>query len=1102
MFLLTAITHDPSAEEVERLWRTYYHFYVTSTDLLFVQQHCKKLLAASENISSWNNSPFGSSFKFSNEACLSEMRRMWSLYAQTRTKQEDYETKRAIKSMYDKHITREDGLSLVLHGVRSAGAHGIFAAPSLNEAFHSFWKTGVVAGNSRDIATLNQQGGGRANPLMVVSSLGSFNVHYGLDPLMGFHLAESFDTPQSTNTTADSLARLAKSQFSKWCHEFACFIASDSITIMHHHGDAVNFSHALQAIQGSATLPPFTYVYSKPWSSVPLDLLLDIATKYEVIDTSNVMDHVGILNLLCAVVPLLSGRRDSVLYTESLLQGAKESEKTLETLLHSNVTMSSLLFGIAPVGYLLGTTTDSTHVERLLHMSTQSEGRQRQYRMRIPWKHAAQGDSLMSTNSTSYRLEMNPHELAFFFMQMYLTMFREAEDISIRMQVIERKLTHPLAGDLGLYSRLSLVTLLASAKRNISTDWRECVGTLVDLITNDRSLIIGSNSLQELYMHLHLAGLYHFSMLEANPREHRTYYGDPRPAGEPGVLGQQSLPGTVHIALVVPRSKLAVFTGRRVDRIGTPGLHLNVRNHAFDNAFYVIDVFFGRFQSDAIDTANVVEDSSGWSGTSDMIVTCKVPTWGLLVGRRQDNSVELTVDTSPATSSYVPDLGFRLTVFGATLDSKNVRILTQAPCTKPGSVLQTMPTIVDKPSVQTSATVALRRDGTVQSIGVTNDFAPDSEEDCALKSGGLVEVSQISPCVLAVSIGELKNTSKFAFPFPIDGTACKLRIARKSSWIEIKAPPSHALQPGGFNLNPFPVIGQGSGSLAWGMGRVDPDLQPSVKISASTGEFLRPLSNMAMSEGEMVQVKGNQSPESIPPMIQLKAMIGHMFVACTGLDSDAPGIKVQLITLSHDKDYKCLVVVNSLRHDRDTGSVFLDAFLIVTTPDLVKRKSFQGLLNGKGNQMCLSMSPREEAMEMWRRLVPALAERCRSWEHAEDCKRNTEADVTFLCDCGLGKDAAKMPRSYKDVAEYATRIAIPVLSAVPYVESMTDQKLIPGMAAVNLGQKDETSSSDVCDNCGSDKPGLKACSRCEKVKYCNHACQKAAWKKHKKDCKR
>jgi hypothetical protein len=99
---------------------------------------------------------------------------------------------------------------------------------------------------------------------------------------------------------------------------------------------------------------------------------------------------------------------------------------------------------------------------------------------------------------------------------------------------------------------------------------------------------------------------------------------------------------------------------------------------------------------------------------------------------------------------------------------------------------------------------------------------------------------------------------------------------------------------------------------------------------------------------------------------------------------------------------------------------------------------------------------------------------------------------------------------YEDVAGYGIRIALPVISAVPYVECVVDEKLAAIMTAykATLGQDEKkeasgsASVSAVCDNCGSDKPGLKACSRCEKVKYCNHACQKAAWKKHKKVCKR
>lgn len=1106
VFLLSALTLNPSSEEIERLWRTYYHFYITSADLLWIRKHCKQLLAVSTNLSTWNNSTFGLSLKFSTEASLSEVRRIWSLYAGTKTREDDAKTGRDIKSMYDNYYITKDGLRFAVHAVRSAGAHGIFAAQPLNEAFHNFWKTGVVAGNDRDESILSQDDGGRINPLMSISPIGSnqFNVHYGADPLAGFHLAEVFDISHAKVAIANCLASLVKSQFHGWCQAFVSRIATNSVNIMHHCGDAINFSHALQAIEGSGTLPSFTYFYSKPWSAVPLELPLDMVVKYDIIDTSNVMDHVGLLNLLIAVVPLLSTKHNSVLYTENLLQSATEPEKGLETLLHANVTMSSLLFGVAPVGYLLGTMTDTTHVEQQIALCTSSEkGRQKQYRMRILWRRPLQGDSMLpDIDSVSYRLEMDPHELASFFMHTYLAMFREAEDISIRAEVTLRKMTQPLAGDLGFYTRLSFVALLTSARRTISTDWRTCISTLVEMIEEDRSLFVGSNSLQELYMQLHLSGLWYSPMLETNPRKHTTYYGKPRPAGEPGVLGRLDLPGTVHIALVIPRSNLAIFMDRPVDQVGTPGLHMHVRNHAFDNAFFAVDTFFGRFESGDLDSASFLEDTRGWSGSSDMIITCRVPTWGLLLGRRQDLRVELVVTTSPSTLDYTMKLGARNVVFGASLDSKNVRILTQAPSTKPRTVSDTYATTAE-PAQSTSVTVTLKSGGTVQSIGLTKNFAPVSKESRALKNGGMVNFSQISPCIIAVSIGEAKDATRFIFPYPVDGSACKMKIARKSSWIDIKVPPSDAHQSGGFQVDPFPIINQNASSLAWGMSRVNPNLQPQVRILTPTPKFLEMLFPMALSKRERALANTKQKSDPLPPMILLKEVIGHMFSACAGFHSTNPGKQITFFVVEHNQDHITLAA-DTLRHDQNTGSVFLDAFYMPPSAELVKHTSFKAKMAQSSKSLIIDANKKE--MELWQRLLPALIERCRSWEHATDCKRKTRSAKPLICDCGIGKDAAHMPNDHKGMAEFAIRVAIPMISAVPYVESMVDENMVSKMTAAlsafGTVEKKQVTAMTGCDNCGNGKPSLKVCSRCEKVKYCNHACQKAAWKAHKKVCKR
>ena len=41
-----------------------------------------------------------------------------------------------------------------------------------------------------------------------------------------------------------------------------------------------------------------------------------------------------------------------------------------------------------------------------------------------------------------------------------------------------------------------------------------------------------------------------------------------------------------------------------------------------------------------------------------------------------------------------------------------------------------------------------------------------------------------------------------------------------------------------------------------------------------------------------------------------------------------------------------------------------------------------------------------------------------------------------------------------------------------------------------------------CAACGKGGDGLKACTACKLVKYCNASCQRAHWSKHKKACKK
>lgn len=62
-------------------------------------------------------------------------------------------------------------------------------------ACEQYSKTGVVGGNREDILALGSSRKRRVNPMLAISSAsnGDFALHYGSDPLLGFHVAEAFE---------------------------------------------------------------------------------------------------------------------------------------------------------------------------------------------------------------------------------------------------------------------------------------------------------------------------------------------------------------------------------------------------------------------------------------------------------------------------------------------------------------------------------------------------------------------------------------------------------------------------------------------------------------------------------------------------------------------------------------------------------------------------------------------------------------------------------------------------------------------------------------------------------------------------------------------
>ena len=389
--LFTLITRG---RPITELWDLFYHFYVPAGTLSILHTHAAGLVEASKSTEKWASSPYGKYIQYVDKATLQELRLYWIRYASA----ESYPQARTAIARRSKEIGSENFAT----GIRSAGPLWFNAIETMAYVYREYWRTGVVAGNSEDLSRLN--GKGEVNPMFAVSSAASkdFAVHYGSEPLLGFHLPEAFQekAPKQrvgTSEQAQRAVKIAKSQFKAWCESFGDYVSNDRVRISFFCGEALALSHDLQLAITLAQKPGhFARTYVKPWSARPLflDGYVNPSARgdmphglFDVIDTSNLGDHVGFINVLSATAPLLRRDASSVLYTESLLMPSEDISASLSTVLGSDVATFSLLIGLAPSGLLTGVTLDAVSNENALFTFVQRDtNRQKQYRMRVSWK--------------------------------------------------------------------------------------------------------------------------------------------------------------------------------------------------------------------------------------------------------------------------------------------------------------------------------------------------------------------------------------------------------------------------------------------------------------------------------------------------------------------------------------------------------------------------------------------------------------------------------------------------------------------------------------------------------------------------------------------
>ncbi|KAF8535830.1 hypothetical protein BDD12DRAFT_796758 [Trichophaea hybrida] len=1102
VLLFTLLADDTFEKNKERVWNIFYHFYLDQLSLQLLQSQCKRLLEFSKDIGVWNKSPYAKYLRMCTEDTLAQLNLHWQLYLNYKGSKKSFD-----KQIADiiKSSPMADSNSKNTTGARSAGPLWMYAQMSTALHFEHFWKHGVTYSDPKAIAAATLP-----NPAFACASGENiFIVHYGSDPLLGFHLAPALKSALSGGMMEedgfDHLTAVVKNQFYSWSNAFRSAIASGLVMIRSHVGGALSFCGGLH--HRSLTESCYCGHYTAQWSANPLILDGDYENTstascapllFDVIDTSNLCDHVGLLNILIASAPLISRSPFATIVTEMLISNGKNPYEAFTSILHGDISTISLLLDLVPQTFLSGFATNSNIHEIIGYQLGQKEA---QFHERLAWKIASLGESKNTPDSEQKQqsLVFDHQQLAEFLFRIYLKMFVN-EDVTALFRDIN--LMSLQSSGIVHYTRQTFAGLLRLVKSNSTqTDWKKLMGSFLCLVEQDRTLLTGTNNYQDLCLRLHISGVHSVIPLLSDPTEAFIVPGEKKGS----VFEKWSIiPSTVFIALEVPREKLKALTDMDINELKTPTLHCEILTIYGHNFFSSIQTAFGELSmsgpGDSEDTNIILaEDSKGWAGTAPLFAFFEAPAWILLHGP-QKVMVSLSIKSMPAYTYLTKILGMELKIFSANLvDRKSVRVSSQPPnITVPKkrdiiSGLQTVPrrggtTVVAgfNESAESISTLAIKVD------------VIDAKEKTALAGGAAVTVRQVSAYTMAITFAGFKK--ELIFPYPINGSQNKLRIARKSSYVEVIVPPAGGPStPGGFSLNRFPImLYNGTSPTPWNIHslRCLNKLPILDTKNSSKWDWFTPHVSLAFSDRERA-IRENQPDNTKPAMVNIKDTMLTIFLNVAG--TQGPQRKVFGLRDPENGGINTVIFVTGFRLDLAAHTVIADSYILPLNIDIVMRLSHPLSDISRGMVQITVVGDEQKA---WSELLPALVERCRDWKHTSKCEyRKKGVPVTYkidespLCSCGVGK---KVGSEFGKVAEWkpfvklVTRAAISPLFAISYVEPVGD---------LGAAMK-RTNRCFGCRKEEEDGAKLMTCSRCKVVRYCSATCQKADWKKHKLTCKK
>ncbi|GLB37434.1 putative protein with domain of unknown function (DUF4470) [Lyophyllum shimeji] len=434
----------------------------------------------------------------------------------------------------------------------------------------------------------------------------------------------------------------------------------------------------------------------------------------------------------------------------------------------------------------------------------------------------------------------------------------------------------------------------------------------------------------------------------------------------------------VRIILVVPREKLAVLDKSHV---GTPLLQCDVKGRRSMNVFTSVHVAFGRvIPMGTKNNPRVIfeEDPSGRNGSMLLVASFTMPTWLLTdLEPMPELKVSFSVRSTTGTVDLVPKLGLELHIFTASfMDEAHVHVLPEEPLPRRERTISSTVPRASASRIGTSGAALVELDEQCEiALSLTSRISVDREKaQTLLRSGAVPRATQISPCVMRIGLEDCSQDVIFPLLSGVRTNSGWPGNRYISKWWRRSMVPSSPVGRHSI-LSQWSMLGR---SQSHGIFIVSIYLacRPST-LGGELAKWLGPHVGAMMSARE----RSLRKKDANDTLMAVKDTIHSVLVRSSGIQN---GPAKRLFALSDGPTNNCdtIIFISDLRFDVHSHTVVCDGYVLPLTHEFLgKMEGPFSRLVSKGD--LVTIRAREDEMHAWKMLLPALVERCRTWQHGE-----------------------------------------------------------------------------------------------------------------------